>query len=115
MGVRPEVRYGEGATAPHLPDFRGDREVSGRQDQVRGRRPLSQVRGAVLTGTVHEGSQTRRVPAEDWHHRRGPAQGTRLVLDYRMPDEVFGIHARDQEFAAPGEHTDEVLREIGYS
>jgi len=53
--------------------------------------------------------------AEDRQHRRGPAQGARLLLDRRLPDEVFGLHARDQSAPLLGEHTDEVLRELGYS
>jgi hypothetical protein len=52
---------------------------------------FSKFRGAELAGAVHEGTQARRIPAERRDRRRGTAQGARLALDRRMPDEVFGL------------------------
>ena len=104
------------ARQPHIfDDLRDDREVAGRQDQVRGGRHPAQVRHPVLAGAVDEGNANDRSLRESGTDRRGRAQGARQVLDRRQPDQVLGPQARDQGSPLLGEHTDEVLAELGYS
>ena len=78
MGRGPGLQHRACPPGQDLRDLRRDREVAGRQDQVRGGRHPAQVRGALRAGDEHEGDRRRPGAARERQRRRGGAEGPRV-------------------------------------
>ena len=115
MGRGPGVQHRPRPPGQDLRHLRRDREVAGGQDQVGGSGHPARVGGAVRTGDVDEGSRRRPDSAQERKHRRGGPEGARHLPDRRQPDQVLRRSQPDIK-GAPllGEHTDEVLTDLGY-
>ena len=70
----------------------------------------------MRAGAVHEGDRRRPVAARQRQIVEVAAQRARHLPDGRQPDQVLRVHARRSP-ASPllGEHTDDVLTELGYN
>ena len=85
-----------------LRNFCRDREVAGRQDQVRSGRHPAQVRSAMRAGSIDEGNRERSCAACQRHYRRGGGGGARQVSHCRQPNQVLRLHAKDHRRPAAG-------------
>ena len=106
------------ARQPHITDdLRDHRGLAGRQDQVRGGRHPAQVRHPLLAGAVDEGDS----PHDPSLRKSGSivevdAQGARqATCTVGSPIKFSDMKPEITGSPLLGEHTDEVLAELGYS
>jgi hypothetical protein len=70
--------------------------------------------GALRPGVQHEGDRGGPRPPQERHGRGGRPQGTWHVPDRRERDQVLRFTPEITASPLLGEHTDEVLAELGY-
>ena len=107
---------GPGAPAAHLRDLRDHRGLARRQDQVRGGRHPAQVRHSLRAGAVDEGTcSTIRRCARAARSSKCDHKDRGKYLTVGSPIKFSDMNVEITGSPLLGEHTDEVLSELGYS
>ena len=115
LDQRRSLRHAAGAAAAPEADLRAHREVDHDQGQVRGHGHPEQVRHPVWADPVDEGDRLRAFAARDRHRGRGRSPDARQVPEVGNPIKMCDSPTEVTRSPLLGEHTEEVLSQLGFS